>query len=337
MQIDEADFKSFITIKLGLSAGSVRHAMSRLRVINEWLIDKELTQENVEKFFLHLKEKGLKNNSLNTYRFAFRHLVTYSKDRGLPHDFFQGFKSFKKGKADIIVFTHEEIEKIISTPLAYGSFRGMDCSVLDFRFRTLTMFLAYTGCRYAEAAKLKVKHVDISAGKAQFVNTKTNENRTVYFAEPLKGNLAELIKDKKPDERVFRNMMEKQVQVTDFSADLKKRARAAGITKRVFPHNFRHSYITHMLEAGVPITEVATLVRHKDVRTTFSTYMHLADKTIEKAALKHPMVRKNIDPKEILKSIREGLEGLHLENDSRFDYNIMDKGSEIKFEVSIKT
>ena len=39
-----------------------------------------------------------------------------------------------------------------------------------------------------------------------------------------------------------------------------------------------------MLEAGVPITEVAMLVGHKDIRTTYSTYMHLADKTLEKAA-----------------------------------------------------
>lgn len=303
-----------------------------------WFTDKELTKQNVEKFFMFLKlEKKLKNNSLNTYSFAFRHLVEYCKDRGLPYDFFDGFKSFKKEKPDIVIFTHEEIEKILNTKLTYGKFRGKDCNFLDFRFRTMTMFLALTGCRYSEAAGLTVKHVDISAGKATFVNTKTNENRTVYFTEPLKGNLTKLVEGRKPDDRVFRNSMETCIQVTDFSADLKRRAKTAGVIKRTFPHNFRHSYITHMLEAGVPITEVATLVGHKDIQTTYSTYMHLADKTLEKAAMRHPMVRKNVDPKEILKTIKENFESLHLEGDSRFIYNISEAGKSLKFSISIRS
>lgn len=337
MQIDEADFKSFIVIKLGLAPKSVKHCICRFRIIKEWFSNCELNKENVEKFFMYLKEeKHLKNNSLNTYCFAFRHLVEYSKDRGLPSAFFDNFKSFKKTKAQIVIFTQEEIEKIINTKLTYGVFRGKDCGFLDFRFRTMVMFLAYTGCRYSEAADLKVKYVDISAGKATFVETKTNENRTIYFTEPLKSALSELCKGRKSEERVFRNAMETTVQVSDFSADLKRRAKAAGVIKRVFPHNFRHSYITHMLEAGVPITEVATLVGHKDIQTTYSTYMHLADKTLEKAALKHPMVRKNVDAKVIIKDLREVIENFHIVDDSRFSYSITEKENLLTLEVSIR-
>lgn len=336
MQIEERDFKSYISIKLSLAPQSVRHCICRFRVIDSWFKNKELTQENVEKFFLHLKEKGLKNNSLNTYQFAFRKLVLYCKDRGISSNFFEGFKSFKKTKPQIDIFTHEEIEKIINTKFTYGKFHGKSCDFLDFRFRTMTMFLAYTGCRYSEAGELKIKFLDISAGKATFVDTKTNQNRTVYFTEPLKSNLAELVKGRKPDDRVFRNSMETQVQVTDFSADLKKRAKAAGVTKRTFPHNFRHSYITHMLEAGVPITEVATLVGHKDIQTTYSTYMHLADKTLERAAMRHPMVRKNIDPAEVIKELKETIESFHLEKDPRFSYLVSQADGKLNFELRLK-
>lgn len=335
MQINEKDFHSFVTIKLGLAPLSIHQCMSRLGIFNKWFTANELNKENVELFFMFLKEKGLKNNSLNTYRFLLRHLVEYCKDRNLPSDFFNGFKSFKKTKPDIVIFTHEEIEKILNTQLAYGKFRGKDCNILDFRFRAMTMFLAYTGCRYSEAAELTAKHVDLSAGKATFINTKTNENRTVYFTEPLKSKLKILMEGRKQDERVFRNIMETCIQVTDFSSDLKRRAIVAGVTKRTFPHNFRHSYITHMLEAGVPITEVATLVGHKDIQTTYSTYMHLADKTLEKAAMRHPMVRKNVNPREILKTIKENLENFHLESDTRFTYNIFEDGGRLKFEVSL--
>lgn len=336
MQIEEKDFKSFISIKLGLAPQSIRHCVIRFRIINIWFKGKELTKENVEKFFLSLKEKGLKNNSLNTYQFTFRQLVLYCKDRGMPYDFFDGFKSFKKGKPDILIFTQEEIEKIINTPLTYGKFRGKDCSFLDFRLRTMIMFLAYTGCRYAEASELKIKHVDISAGKATFVNTKTNQNRTAYFTEPLTSKIQELIKDRNGEDRVFRNSMEKPVQVTDFSNDLKRRARQAGVTKRTFPHNFRHSYITHMLEAGVPITEVATLVGHKDIQTTYSTYMHLADKTLQRAAMRHPVVRRNVEPASIIKDLKEVIENFHFDKDNRFSYLIHESGGKLSFELKLK-
>ena len=336
MTIEEKDFQSFITIKQNLAAESIRHCLIRFRVIEKWFGDKELTKENVEKFFLEYKEMGRKNNSLNTYYFVFRQLREYCKDRSMPAGFLDGFKSFKKTKADIIIFTLEEIEKILTTELAYGKQYGKDCSYLDFRYRTMTMFLAYTGCRYGEAANLRVKRLDISAGRATFIETKTNENRSIFFAEPLKSKLKQLVEGKSPNDFVFRNTKEKQIHVQDYSEDLKKRAVAAGVTKRTFPHNFRHSYITHMLEAGVPITEVASLAGHKDIQTTYETYMHLADKTIRNAAMRHPLVRRNVDPHEIINTVKERLEDFHLDNDKRFDYKIMKSSRGLTFELLVK-
>jgi integrase len=336
MQINEKDFLSFISIKQGLSQQSIRHCTIRFRVITEWFKDKELTKENVEEYFLELKSRGLKNNSLNTYYFVLRQLRDYCRDRELPFNFLDGFKSFKKTKPDIIIFTTDEIQSILNTKLEYGKFRGKDTSFLDFRYRTLTMFLAYTGCRYGEATELQIKRLDISAGKATFIQTKTNENRTVYFSEPLKSNLKELINQRALDEFVFRNSVEKQIHVNDYSEDLKKRAVKAGITKRVFPHNFRHSYITHLLEAGVPITEVASLVGHKDIQTTYSTYMHLADQTLQRAAMRHPMVRKNVAPEIIFKNIQEILSSFHLENDERFNYLISETSNGLILKLKMK-
>jgi len=162
MQIPTEDFRSYITIKRNLASESVRHSMCRLGIINKWFADKKLTKENVEEFFMGLKQRELKNNSLNTYHTTFLYIRDYCKDRGLVSDFYDGFKSFKKTKPDIIIFTQEEIESILNTKLTYGNFQGKDVSFLDFRHRTLTMFLAYTGCRFAEAADLQIKRLDLS-------------------------------------------------------------------------------------------------------------------------------------------------------------------------------
>ena len=58
---------------------------------------------------------------------------------------------------------------------------------------------------------------------------------------------------------------------------IREAAARAGVSKRVTCHTFRHSFATHLLEAGYDVRQVQVLLGHKDLRTT-QLYLHVMNR-----------------------------------------------------------
>jgi len=314
------DFERYISTKTPLSKNSIRHCLSRHKIFLLWLKshNKELNKESAEEFFYDLKQQGRNNNTLNTYVFALRQYHNYLKDRGVVNDFFDGFKSFKKYRPPIFILTQEEVEKIINTNTLKKSHSDR-LEWHQFVLKTFRMFLAYTGCRYEEAASLPVKNLDITNGKVVLDHTKNGTSRNLYITTPLTTRLQKLIEGKEKTDFVFTNLRGKKLYAQDFSKDLRYAAQLAGVTKRVHPHLFRHTYGTNLYLATKDLGLVQLVLGHKDIKSTM-IYIHMADEFVKKGMLRHPFIRSQVDPKVFINAVEEAIKNFKLDEDPRFDY-----------------
>jgi integrase/recombinase XerD len=69
---------------------------------------------------------------------------------------------------------------------------------------------------------------------------------------------------------------------------IRKQAKAIGLKKNVSPHTFRHSFATHLVEAGADLRAVQEMLGHSSITTT-EIYTHLSKNALRKEILNfHP-------------------------------------------------
>ena len=95
------------------------------------------------------------------------------------------------------------------------------------------------------------------------------------------------------DNPVFRNRLGGRITARSFQRSLKNYLAAAGLPAELTPHKLRHSFATHMLDAGADLRSVQEMLGHENLSTT-QIYTHVSLKRMKDAYNEaHPSARKN--------------------------------------------
>jgi len=154
--------------------------------------------------------------------------------------------------------------------------------------RALLMTVYGTGMRRSEVVRLKVRDIDSKRMIIRVVQGKGGKDRDLPLSPELLETLREYWRWRKPKEYLFPSRGERRgpdVPLSDKTVwhVCGDAARKAGITKHVTPHTLRHSWATHLLEAGTDLRTIQMLLGHGDLETT-ARYIHLSREHLHTAA-----------------------------------------------------
>jgi site-specific recombinase XerD len=158
-------------------------------------------------------------------------------------------------------------------------------SARNLMHRTMLMTLYATGLRRAELCHLKVTDIDSERMVIHVHQGKGSRDRDVLLTPKLLDTLREYWRWMKPKTYLFPGMVNNwraDVPITEkiVWAAVDEAARQAGIKKHVSPHTLRHSFATHMLEAGADLRTIQVLLGHSKLEHS-TVYLHLSRRHLQ--------------------------------------------------------
>ena len=224
----------------------------------------QLTQEMIEDYLLYLKkEKKCALTTVGTaitgLRFFYIHVV--GKEQLAPSCNFA--KTPKKLPS---VLSKKEILRIIE-------------ATDNLKHRVMLMATYSAGLRASETLSLKPEHID-SERMLIKVTGKGDKQRYTLLSKKLLSELRDYYKQYRP--KVYLFPSPKKITPLGYEAIravYEKARKKAGVTKGAGIHTMRHSFATHLLEAGYDIRKIQVLLGHTRLSTTI-IYLHVSRKTL---------------------------------------------------------
>ena len=215
---------------------------------------RELTDADLLNYLIHLIDKeqyasSTINQVINALRFLYVDLYKRTMQLGeLPRP--------RKERKLPEVLSEEEVLRI---------FNAVD----NLKHKAILMLTYSAGLRVGEVVRIRLSDVDEDRKLIHLHKAKGNKDRYTVLSSALLETLTKYLQEYRPKEFLFdgqadrRHYSERSVQHV-----FEKAAKDAGIMKHVSVHTLRHSFATHLLEAGTDLRYIQELLGHASSKTT---------------------------------------------------------------------
>ena len=161
----------------------------------------------------------------------------------------------------------------------------------DRRDRAILELLYASGVRVAELAGLDVGDLDLREGSVRVLGKGRRERVVPLGRKAIDALRAYLGARESGRGPVFRNRRGGPLTVRSLHRIVRGRARAAGLAGRVTPHTLRHTFATHLLDAGADLRLIQELLGHARLTTT-QRYTHVsAERLVRVYDAAHPRAK----------------------------------------------
>ncbi|MCI2082250.1 MAG: site-specific tyrosine recombinase XerD [Bacteroidales bacterium] len=287
-----ADFTSFLRLERSLSENTIESYGTDIRELFEFLAAHGLASpeaasgDDLNGFLAYLQKTGIvgkrsEARKISAVKALYKYLELQKRISGNPCDLLD---SPKIGRHIPTVLSIEEVERIMDS---------VDLSQpLGHRDRAIIEMLYSCGLRVSELVSLNLTDLYLDENFIRIFG-KGSKERLVPIGDPAirtlklyfeKRNAGPM--DTKSENIVFLNRYGRKMTREMVFLIVKRQAEAAGITKTVSPHTFRHSFATHLIENGADLRSVQEMLGHSSILTT-EIYTHVDSRKWQETILSH--------------------------------------------------
>jgi integrase len=170
--------------------------------------------------------------------------------------------------------------------------------------RALVRSALLTGARYGELVAMRAQDVDLRGERIYISHSKSGRPRHVPLNPEGVALFRQLLTGKTGDDLIFTRSDAQSWGKNYHVRPLTEACRKAKIQPAIAFHELRHTYASHLAQAGVDLLTISKLLGHADTRITSRHYAHLADKTLAAAVTKLPSFESTGQQRENLVAVR---------------------------------
>ena len=213
-------------------------------------------------------KKPLSQNTAWSYFNKFKSALNEAyKDGFLQHDINRRIVGISKIETQRNFLTIEELNQLIKTP----------CH--NYLIKNAALFSAITGIRFSDISKMIWKEIEYIEGNGFFIKFTQQKTKRVEMM-PISQQAVDLLGEPKDSaQRVFDGLNYSSFH----NKHLYQWIGAAGISKPITFHCFRHTYATLQLSKGTDIYTLSKMLGHRELKTT-QIYAKVIDQTKRDAA-----------------------------------------------------